>query len=238
VTTVRPTIAIPARFSASASALRYRAEVTARALAEAVFRAGGEPVVLHPHAPAGTIDVGAVAARLERFDGVLLPGGGDLAPHWYDGPPHESLYDVDIEQDAFDLSTAEWALETGAPLLAVCRGLQVLNVACGGSVLADMPSHHRHRVSDLTLEPGTRLVETVGTSTLRISCYHHQALDRIGAGLRATAWAADGVVEAVEREAAGAGWLLGVQWHPEDTAADDPAQQRLFEALVEQAGGR
>ncbi len=233
---MRPTIAIPARFSASASALRYAAEVTARALAEAVFRAGGEPVTLHPHAPGATVDAAAAGARLHRFDGVLLPGGGDLAHHWYGGVAHESLYDVDLEQDAFDLAIARWTLDQGVPLLAVCRGLQVVNVALGGTVLADMPSHHRHLVSDLTLEPGTVLVDTVGGTSLRISCYHHQAIDRVGAGLRVTAWAPDGVVEAVERDDPHAGWMLGVQWHPEDTAADDPAHQRLFDALVDRAG--
>jgi putative glutamine amidotransferase len=238
VTSLRPLIAVPARFSASASALRYRAEVAAQALVEAIFRAGGEPAVLHPDAPGNRPDAEAVAARLTRFDGVLLPGGGDLSPRWYGGEGHDSLYDVDEQQDAFDLAVAQWALHSGTPLLAVCRGLQVVNVALGGNVLADMPTRHRHVVSDLVLEEGTGIAAVVGTTHLRISCYHHQALDRLGAGLRATAWAPDGVVEAVERDPSGPGWFLGLQWHPEDTAADDPAQQRLFDALVAQAGGR
>lgn len=237
VAAVRPLVALPARFSASASALRYRAEVAARALVDGVFRAGGEPAVLHPHAPGGNADTADVAQRLARFDAVLLPGGGDLSPRWYGGPQHESLYDVDEEQDAFDLAVARWALETGTPLLAVCRGLQVVNVALGGTVLADMPSHHRHLVSELALEPGTGVATALGATRVTISCYHHQALDRLGEGLRATAWAPDGVVEAVEREGSGTGWFLGVQWHPEDTAADDPVQQRLFDTLVAQARG-
>jgi putative glutamine amidotransferase len=231
----RPTIAVPARFSASASALRYRAEVTARALVEAVFRAGGEPVVVHPHAPDGVPDVAAVAARLGRFDAVLLPGGGDLAPHWYGGPGHESIYDVDAEQDAFDLAVARWALDGGVPLLAVCRGTQVVNVAQGGTIVTDMPSHHRHVVSDLVLDPGTGVAAALGATHVEISCYHHQAVDRIGTGLVATAQAPDGVIEALERAEPGTGWFLGVQWHPEDTAADDPAQQALFDTLVQHA---
>jgi putative glutamine amidotransferase len=237
VTSLRPLVAVPARVSASASALRYRAEVAAQALVEGIFRAGGEPVVLHPHAPDARPDVDAVGARLARFDAVLLPGGGDLSHRWYGGDDHPALYDVDEQQDAFDLAVALWALQSGTPLLAVCRGLQVVNVALGGSVLADMPSHHRHVVSDLVLEQGTGVAAAVGTTRLRISCYHHQALARLGSGLRATAWAPDGVVEAVERDAPGPGWFLGVQWHPEDTAAQDPAQQRLFDTLVAQAGG-
>ncbi len=238
VTSLRPLVAVPARFSASASALRYRAEVAARALVQGVFRAGGEPAILHPDAPDAQPDVEAVGARLARFDAVLLPGGGDLSPRWYGGGGHASLYDVDEQQDAFDLAVAQWALQSGTPLLAVCRGLQVVNVALGGTLLADMPSHHRHVVSDLVLEPGTGVATAVGTTDLRISCYHHQALDRLGTGLRATAWAPDGVVEAVERDASAPGWFLGVQWHPEDTADEDSAQQRLFDALVAQAGGR
>jgi putative glutamine amidotransferase len=232
VAPLRPLVAVPARFSASASALRYRAEVAARALVEGVFRAGGEPALLHPHAPDGSADPDEVALRLARFDAVLLPGGGDLSAQWYGGQPHASLYDVDEEQDAFDLAVARWALASGTPLLAVCRGLQVVNVALGGTVVADMPSHHRHVVSELSLEPGTGVAVALGATEVRISCYHHQALDRLGEGLRATAWAPDGVVEAVERDTAGAGWFLGVQWHPEDTAADDPVQQRLLDTFV------
>jgi putative glutamine amidotransferase len=234
----RPLVAVPARFSASASALRYQAEVAARALVEAVFRAGGEPVVLHPHAPDGVADDDDVAARLEPFDAVLLPGGGDLAPHWYAGAEHPSLYDVDVEQDAFDLAVARWAWVSGRPLLAVCRGLQVLNVSRGGTLLPDMPRYHRHLVSDLQLDPASGVGAAVGTTRLAISCYHHQALDRLGDGLVATARAEDGTVEAVERDGHGPGWFLGVQWHPEDTAATDPAQQALFDAFVAAAPAR
>lgn len=106
----RPLIAVPARFSVTTSALRYAAEVNARALIEAVWRAGGEPVSIHPTDPADT----AVAARLSRFDGVLLPGGGDIAPHRYGAADtHDSVYDVDDLQDAFDLEVARLALESG-----------------------------------------------------------------------------------------------------------------------------
>lgn len=233
----RPLIAIPARFSASASALRYRAEVGARALVEGVFRAGGEPVLVHPHAPAGLPDLDEIAARMSRFDGVLLPGGGDVAPQWYSGAPHPSLYGVDLEQDAFDLAVARWALRSGTPLLAVCRGAQVLNVALGGTLVPDMPSHHRHVLSDLVLDAGTGVAAALGATHVRVSCYHHQAVDRVADGLVATAWTSDGVIEALEPASPGPGWLLAVQWHPEDTAATDPAQQSLFATLVDHARG-
>ena len=228
----RPLIAIPARFSSSAAVLRYEAEVAARKLVEAVYAAGGEPLVVHPSAPGGTISDAEAARRLAFADGVLLPGGGDLHPAYYGGAQHESLYDMDREQDAFDLAVARWSLRAARPLLAICRGMQVVNVAMGGTLVQDMPRHHRHVRSELALGPGTAVHGVLGQDMVTISCYHHQAVDRIGAGLRPTASSEDGVVEAIELAEPADGWFLAVQWHPEDTAASDPAQQRLFGALV------
>ena len=233
----RPLIAIPARFSSSAAALRYEAEVAARKLVEAVYAAGGEPLVVHPSAPGGSISDAEVARRLAFADGVLLPGGGDLHPAYYGGAQHESLYDMDREQDAFDLGVARWSLRAARPLLAICRGMQVVNVAMGGTLVPDMPRHHRHIRSELALRPGTAVHGVLDRDLVTISCYHHQAVDRIGAGLRPTASSEDGVVEAIELAEPGDGWFLAVQWHPEDTAASDPAQQRLFGALVAAAAG-
>ncbi len=230
-TPVRPLIAVPARFSATASALRYAAEVTARALVEAVWRAGGEPVTIHPAA-------GDVAARLVRFDGVLLPGGGDLAPHRYGATDtHASVYDVDDVQDAFDLEVARAALSSGIPMLAICRGLQVVDVALGGTLEQDMggPDRaHRHIVHPVAIRRGTLLEQATGAQKMEASCYHHQRVDRLGAGLEITARAADGTPEGLELPGA-AGWFTAVQWHPEDTAHQDPAQQGLFDALVRAA---
>ena len=231
----RPLIAIPARFSSSAAALRYQAEVSARKLVEAVYAAGGEPLTIHPSAPAGAVSDAEVSQRLDFADGVLIPGGGDLHPVHYGGAQHESLYDMDMEQDAFDLAVARWSLRAGRPLLAICRGMQVVNVAMGGTLVQDMPRHHRHVRSELALRPGTAVYGVLGRDTVTISCYHHQAVDRIGARLRPTASSEDGVVEAIELTEPGRGWFLAVQWHPEDTAADDPPQQHLFDALVSAA---
>ncbi|GGO90159.1 gamma-glutamyl-gamma-aminobutyrate hydrolase family protein [Wenjunlia tyrosinilytica] len=235
MTASRPLIAIPARFAASTSALRFAAEVNARALVEAVWRAGGEPATIHPHAPGGTADPAEVAARLARFDGVLLPGGGDLAPRRYgDTEAHESVYDVDDEQDGFDLEAARSALATGLPLLAICRGLQVVNVALGGTLQQDMggPEHeHRHLLHPVAIRRGSLLERAAGVGKAEASCYHHQRLGRTGDGLTVTARAADGTVEALELSGA-PGWFTAVQWHPEDTAHRDPAQQGLFNALV------
>ncbi|WP_432877568.1 gamma-glutamyl-gamma-aminobutyrate hydrolase family protein [Kribbella sp. CA-245084] len=228
----RPLIVVPARFSESASALRFRAEVTARALATAVFAAGGEPVTVHPHARDGMVDEAQVADRFDFADGVLLPGGGDITPALYGGVEHDEHYDMDPEQDGFDLALARWALHTGRPVLAICRGLQIVNVALGGTLVAHMDTPHRRVVSKLALEPECSLADALGARTLSISCYHHQALDRLGDGLGAVARSADGTVEAVQMVAADAPWFLGVQWHPEDTAATDPAQMAIFAQLV------
>lgn len=235
----RPRIVIPARFSTSASALRYAAEVTSRNLVEAVWAAGGEPLMIHPHAPSGRADDAEVAARLTIADGVLLPGGGDLAAHWSGQAAHETLYDVDDEQDAFDLAIARVCLERGIPLLAVCRGLQVVNAARGGTVVQDMDEeygdlrHHRHRVHAVRVDAGSLMAAAVGDK-VEASCYHHQCLATLGEGMQVVARAEEGVIEGVEIPTA-AGWFLGVQWHPEDTWASDPQQLAVFAALVEAA---
>ncbi|MFC8127620.1 gamma-glutamyl-gamma-aminobutyrate hydrolase family protein [Streptomyces sp. NPDC057302] len=252
----RPLIALPQRYAASTSALRYEAVVTARALAEAVFRAGGEPFMMLP-GPAGE-----AAARLARCDGLLLPGGGDMAPWRYGGgggdagaqgvQVHGAVYDVDDAQDAFDLALARCALACGLPLLAVCRGLQVVNVALGGSLRQDMgggkdmggdgdgdggrvEGAHRHVVHPVRVAAGSVVARALGgAQSVSVSCFHHQCVERLGRGLVATGWAADGTVEALELPGAD-GWFAAVQWHPEDTAAADSAQQELFGGLIQAA---
>ncbi|MEV8635283.1 gamma-glutamyl-gamma-aminobutyrate hydrolase family protein [Streptosporangium sp. NPDC051023] len=223
----RPLIAIPSRFAASTSALRYAAVVTARALADAVYRAGGEPLLMHP------VDAGQAAERLAVAGGLLLPGGGDLSPEAYgEAVAHEAVYDVDAEQDAFDLAAARYALTAGVPTLAICRGLQVVNVLRGGRLRQHMEVDHRHVVHPVEVRPGSLLAGIAQTDKITASCYHHQCVSELGDGLVAAAHAADGTVEAAELTGA-PGWFVGVQWHPEDTAATDPVNQRLFDALVD-----
>jgi putative glutamine amidotransferase len=230
-----PLVVVPGRFSASASALRYRALVNALALLQAVRAAGGEPVTVLPEAPGGRVDAGAVGRRLAFADAVLLPGGGDLSPSRYGASAaHGEVYDVDDEQDLFDLAVADWAMREGVPLLAVCRGLQVVNVARGGTLEQHMEVPHRHVRHDVLVAGSSRLAGVVGTSAT-VSCYHHQRIATLGTGLAPVAHDADGGVEAVEAADA-RGFFLGVQWHPEDTAAEDGRQAALFAALV--AAGR
>src|SRR5690348_6071777 len=182
-----PLVVMPARFSATASAHRYRALSSARALSEGVLRAGGEPLTVHPWAPDGEPAPVEVGRRLGFADAVLLPGGGDVSPHLYgEGTASEAVYDVDGEQDAFDLAVARWALEAGVPLLAVCRGFQLVNVVLGGDLEQHMSVPHTHIVHRLEVEPGSDLAAVTGPEPT-VSCFHHQRVRRLGAGLEVVA---------------------------------------------------
>ena len=223
----RPRIAFLGRFTDSASALRYRGVVSSRALLEVVWAAGGEPVTLLPGVEGDALDW---SSRLRGFDGVLLAGGGDLDPRHYGGDhEHESVYDVDEIQDVADLSLARHCLDHAVPTLAVCRGLHVVNVIRGGTLVVDMPEHHRHTVQDVPLDPGAEPLG-IAAESVRISCYHHQAIDGLGEGMQVVARADDGTIEAVV--VAADAWTVGVQWHPEDTWTTDPAQLDLMSRFV------
>lgn len=186
------------------------------------------------------------AAILDRFDGLLLAGGGDVAPDRYGAEPHERTYGTDSGRDALEIALVRRATDVGIPTLAICRGIQVLNVALDGTLIQHIPDlpgtvphgepvggeGARHRVK---LSEPSHLAEASGTAELVCASHHHQALDRLGDGLTAVGWSEDGLIEAVEHES---GWIVGVQWHPETTAAEDPAQQGLFDALVARARAR
>ena len=238
----RPLIAIPARFSPNATALRYAAEVTARALVEAVFAAGGEPVVVHPYAPDLTIDVDAARERIWFADGVLLPGGGDVAARWSGQQPHplstgwmKSKMHLILPWRAPHSATTCRCWRSAAAL----RSSTSVNVALGGDLVQDMDDtvgNHRNRVHDLDVDETSPLGEIVGRRTA-ISCYHHQCIATLGAGLTPAAYSADGVIEAVTLQDH-EGWYLGVQWHPEDSAATDPVQAEVFRHFVAAAALR
>jgi putative glutamine amidotransferase len=231
---VRPLVIIPARFSEDASALRYEAEVAAAKLLDAVWDAGGEPLVVHPTALREP-EVDTLRRRFWMADAVLLPGGGDLSPRWYGQQPHPTLYNVDETQDAFDLAMARWAIADQIPLLAICRGNQVVNVALGGTLVQDMTEQigrtHRQFVHDIELDDDSPLREVVTDDRITISCSHHQCIANLGERLVAAAHAADGTIEAVTRAEHDA-WYLGVQWHLEDFADTDPIQHGIFCAFV------
>ena len=206
--------------------------------ADAVVRAGGTPVLLPPAA--------AMIAVVDRLDGLILSGGGDLAPSCYGEAEHRTVYMVDASRDAGELALARHVVEHQLPCLCICRGIPVINVALGGTLIPHLPERVgdglSHRVPprrpafhEVKIDTDSRLSQVVdGTSTF-VASWHHQAVDRIAPGLRSVAHAADGVVEAVEMDENDHPWLVAVQWHPEITAAHDPQQQALFDALVKAA---
>lgn len=234
---MRPLIAVAGRRAVKSSVLRFSGSIAAEAVCDAVFRAGGEPVIVHG---GGSDAIAEIPARLARFDGVCLPGGGDLNPALYSQAADARSEAPDELQDEFDLAVVAAVLgNTGLgralPALAICRGLQVLNVACGGTLrqhVAGGPVEHLDALHDVTIARGSRLRRLAGADTITVSSYHHQAIDRLGAGLRAIACAPDGCVEAVEHPVAG---VLAVQWHPEDQASTRRHDQALFDDLVARA---
>jgi putative glutamine amidotransferase len=209
----------------------------------ALERAGASPVVLSPRA----LDTDSARSLLRSVDGVLFLGGPDVDPKLYGGATHPSIVGTDVADDQFEIALARAALDDDVPMLAICRGIQVLNVALGGTLIADLHgvdgvgAHGRPGVPNgatenvVTLDAGSLLAKTTGVDRITCSCHHHQALDRLGTGVRVTGRADDDVIEGVEVDGA---WALAVQWHPEDTAGDDPAQQRLFDGLVTEARNR
>lgn len=232
---MRPLIAVVGRRAASVSGLRFAATVAAEALGDAVFAAGGEPLVLHGGPRA---ELSGLPQRLARFDGVLMPGGSDLDPAHYGQQPHPRTQPDHPEQDELDLAVARAVIDLDLPTLAVCRGLQVLNTVCGGTLdqhLAEGSVDHLDARHAVTPAPGSRLASVVGTGSFEVSSYHHQAVDRLGRSLTVVARAADGCVEAVEHTDAD---VLAVQWHPEDLFDTSRQDGALFRDLVERAATR
>lgn len=172
--------------------------------------------------------------RLTGIRGVLLPGGGDVNPCHYGGNHHHPrLALVDDLQDEVDLSLIRHAIAAGLPLLAVCRGLQVLNVALGGSLVEDMATPHWREHREVTL-PAAAAALGMGVGPVNVYCSHHQAIDRLAPSMTAVAWAGDGTIEAAT--AAAPAWTVGVQWHPEDTFREADRQVALMQQLVTAAG--
>mgnify|MGYP000156119120 CR=1 FL=1 len=199
-----------------------------QAYVDAVSAAGGFPVLLPVLDPAVADD--AIAA----IDGLVLIGGGDVDPGRYGQTAAPEVYGIDVERDAWELALVA-AAPAALPVLAICRGMQVLNVARGGTLVQHVPGHadreRKHEVvHDVEIVPDTRLALITGAHRLGVNTIHHQAVDDIGTGLRIAATAPDGTVEAVE--ARDGSPVLAVQWHPE-LLQDRPRQQLLFRWLVD-----
>jgi putative glutamine amidotransferase len=204
---------------------------------EAIERAGGIPVIVPLLRPE------AIESLLERVDGVCLPGGPDLQPTTYGQEPHPRLGPTEPRVDAVELALVRAADRRNLPILGICRGMQALNVARGGTLHQHLPDvvgdRLEHRQSEhgsvtthkIDTAPRSRLRATLGGPSLEVNSFHHQAVERLGRNLVATAWAQDGTIEAIENP--GDRLVLGVQWHAEGLTAHGP----LFDLLIAAAAG-
>jgi putative glutamine amidotransferase len=232
-----------------------------RAYVDAIVRAGGVPLLIphlleptHLHAAypeqrarSHLPEAALLRAAYDVVDAVLLPGGEDVDPQYYGEAPHEKCGPPSPARDATELALARWAIAEGKPLLAICRGIQVLNVALGGSLYQDIgaqlpgagrhdwyPGHPRSlRPHKVVIEPDSRLAALADSPVLAVNSLHHQSVKTVADGLRSVAHAPDGVLEALE--APDHPFAVAVQWHPEELAGSDRRAQRLFDALVEAA---
>ena len=211
---------------------------------EGVAEAGGVPVVLPP-----VVGVRGAEALLEGLDGLLLSGGSDLDPGYYGERPVPELGVTLPERDAFEMALLEHALRRKIPILGICRGMQVLNVALGGTLYQDLPSQMDHMVllghrqetpkwqptHEVEVDGGSKVAEILGADELKVNSYHHQAIKKLASGLVAVAHAPDGVIEAVESGDLSKRWVIGVQWHAEAMREAGPEHRNLFEAHVSAA---
>jgi putative glutamine amidotransferase len=241
----RPRIGVPVRLSSSADPDPRVAKANGlfEYIVELLCEGGAEPVLL----TAAGKDDGGLAAELKSLDGVVLPGGGDLDPRLYREEQTDLCYDVNHAQDELDVAVARLAIDDGLPVLGICRGHQLLNVLYGGTLVQDMePGTVAHRETapahgsgpwawhEVGVEAGSKVAALYGSDSgavsVKIASGHHQAVARVAEGLRVTAVAEDGTVEALEDPER---WVASVQWHPE--ALELPAGERLapFRAFVE-----
>ncbi|HXX77973.1 MAG TPA: gamma-glutamyl-gamma-aminobutyrate hydrolase family protein [Ktedonobacteraceae bacterium] len=210
-----------------------------RSYVHAVESGGGIPVLIPM-----LKDLTMLTALLSRLDGLLLPGGIDLHPSHYDEEVHPLTEDADQELDEFEINLASLALQQDMPVLGICRGMQLLNIVLGGTLIQDIdlmyPDNviHSHRdwprthfAHKISVEPGSRMEKILGTSEVRVNSLHHQAIKELGKGVRITGRSPDGIPELLE--VSGYRFVMAVQGHPEEIYTIEPAFKRLFAAFVE-----
>ncbi len=206
--------------------------------AQSIVKAGGIPIIIPP--------LGDEAHDLlQRLDGIIFSGGGDIDPARYEGNEnHSSVQRPDEPRDSFEIALIKQAVNIETlPILGICRGVQMMNIALGGTLIEHLPDHidediHRGddglwTKHDVSIDPDSKLARLMQAEIIHTQSGHHQALNKIASGLKIVATSSDGIVEAVEH--CTHPWCIGVQWHPETTAQNDISQQRLFEALVVEA---
>ena len=230
-----PVILLPGKLTTNSQGVRGDSFSTGRRYSEAVARAGGVVVQAQPIAQT----TAAAHELVARFDGVVIQGGGDIDPNRYGQKPRSNaIYGISLEHDELEIAVIRAAIELDKPVLAICRGIQILNVALGGTlhqhladVLADGESHwDKHH--EINLEPNSRVAKAMKTNSPKQShSYHHQAIDTLAPDLIVTGRAPDQTIEAVEHNTKK--WIVGVQWHPEDDADTEPDQQNLFNGFID-----
>jgi putative glutamine amidotransferase len=212
-----------------------------RAYINSLEQAGSVPILIPP-----SLARESLLALLDRLNGVLFSGGGDIAADRYGGERHARINNVDLERDSIELSILDSMMQMGKPFLGICRGFQMINTWLGGTLYTDIedqkqgalkhdyyPNYPRtYLAHKVEVKQGTRLAEILGETNLSVNSLHHQGANDVPAGLVQSAWAPDGLVEAVELPDHPFG--LAVQWHPE-WLTDQPSMRRLFSALVEAA---
>ncbi len=236
-----PLIGITSRAEQGACPSNPFLYAVAQSYVRAVELCQGAPLIIPPH-----LEQDHLRAIFERLDGLLLSGGGDIEPTLFGEQTSGLLWQVDGQRDRTELALARWALTEKLPLLAICRGIQVLNVAAGGTLIQDIPTQvpgalaHNAALRPLeqiahTVEiaTGSRLAGLVESDEMAVNSAHHQAVKTIGAGLVVVARAPDGIIEGLE--ASNHPFCVGVQWHPEVLVEDRPEMRRLFEGLIESA---
>jgi putative glutamine amidotransferase len=209
-----------------------------------VVAAGGVPLLFSP-----LIGAALAARALDAADALLLTGGEDMDPAWYGAQPSPLTHPPSRERDLFELALFAAARQRGLPILGICRGIQVINVAMGGTLYQDLPSERpgpldhnpalarTERSHPVRILAGSRVAAALGRDRVTVNSFHHQAVRDLAPGLLASGWTEDGLIEAVETPD-GEPWLLGVQWHPEEMHAEARAPEHgLFRALVERAAG-
>jgi len=234
--TVASRILLPGKLTSGATGVRGDSYSNGLRYAEAIARAGGVVMTVPPLSES----LPHVASLVAAVDGVLIQGGGDIDPARYgEAQRSDTVYGIVAAHDEFEITVVREAVRQDKPLLAICRGIQILNVALGGTlhqdlggVLSDRESHW-NTYHPIALTTGSRLALAMGTtSPQRCHSYHHQALRDVSPDLAIVARAPDGVVEAVEHRRSR--WIVGVQWHPEDDAAEVREQQLLFDHFITQ----
>lgn len=238
---IAPIVAVTATVREADGIARVRLN---QAYVRALEASGLVPMIVSP-----LVDQAFVPALLRRVDGLVLTGGEDVDPARYDDERHHTVERVSAERDATELALVGAARELRLPTLAICRGMQVVNVALGGTLVQDIASSiagalpHEQvetrtaRTHDVTVDEASRLAAALGASRLAVNSMHHQSVARAGEGLRVTARARDGVIEGMESDDP-AWWMLAVQWHPEELTTNGPWDEALFAAFADACRAR